>query len=125
LPEVQISYFYLLGLLNSKLSTFFLRTISTPFRGGYFALNRQYIEQLPIRTIDFTNPAEVKQHDELVRLVEQMLALHQKVAVASNPADKTLYQRQIAATDRAIDRLVYGLYNLTEEEIKIVEVSGG
>ena len=81
----------------------------------------QFIEQLPIRTIDFTNPAQVKQHDELVRLVEQMLALHQKAAAASNPADKTLFQRQIAATDRAIDRLVYGLYNLTEEEIKLVE----
>jgi hypothetical protein len=44
---------------------------------------------------------------------------------AKKPADKTLYQRQIAATDRAIDRLMYGLYNLTEEEIKIVEASGG
>jgi hypothetical protein len=55
--------------------------------------------------------------------VEQMLALHQKVATASNPAEKTMYQRQIAATDRMIDRLVYGLYNLTEEEISIIEES--
>jgi hypothetical protein len=47
--------------------------------------------------------------------------LKAKVAAASNPTDKTLYQRQIAATDRAIDRLVYGLYNLSEEEIKIIK----
>lgn len=36
-----------------------------------------------------------------------------------------MYQRQIAMTDWAIDRLVYGLYNLSEEEIKIVEGENG
>ncbi|MFA4873683.1 MAG: hypothetical protein WC659_07205 [Patescibacteria group bacterium] len=30
-------------------------------------------------------------------------------------------QRQIAATDAQIDKLVYQLYGLTEEEIKVVE----
>lgn len=34
------------------------------------------------------------------------------------------HQRQIEMTDRAIDRLVYTLYNLTEEEIKIIEAGG-
>ncbi|MBE7474926.1 MAG: hypothetical protein HS114_37810 [Anaerolineales bacterium] len=60
-----------------------------------------------------------------MRLVEHMLALHQKMAAAGNPADKQMYQRQITMTDRAIDRLVYGLYNLGEEEIKIVEGENG
>jgi hypothetical protein len=50
-----------------------------------------------------------------------MLALHKKLAAANIPADKQLYQRQIAATDRQIDALVYALYGLTEEEIEIVE----
>ena len=47
--------------------------------------------------------------------------LHQKLAAAAIPADKQLYQRQIEATDRQIDALVYELYGLTEEEIGIVE----
>ena len=34
-----------------------------------------------------------------------------------------MLQRQIAATDQQIDRLVYALYGLTEEEIRIVEQS--
>ena len=42
---------------------------------------------------------------------------------ATIPADKALYQRQIEATNRQIDTLVYGLYGLTEEEIKIAEES--
>ena len=41
------------------------------------------------------------------------------------PTDKELYQRQIDATDRQIDALVYGLCGLTDEEISIVESASG
>jgi hypothetical protein len=46
------------------------------------------------------------------------------VTAASIPGDKKLYERQIEATDRQIDALVYELYGLTEEEIAIVEGEG-
>ena len=89
LEKVEISYLYLLGLLNSHLLSAYLKSISTPFRGGYIALNRQYIEQLPIRTIDFSDPADVARHDRMVALVEQMLALHKQLAAAGTPHEKT------------------------------------
>jgi len=54
-------------------------------------------------------------------LAERKLALHRHLAEASILANKRLYQRQINATDRQIDRLVYELYGLTEGEIGIVE----
>ena len=50
---------------------------------------------------------------EIEGLVERMLALHKKLAAATIPADKQLYQRQIEPTDRQIDALVYELYGLT------------
>jgi len=71
--------------------------------------------------IDFSNPADKTRHDQMVALVERMLALHQQLAAAKTGHDKTVIQRQITATDGQIDRLVYELYGLTEEEIKIVE----
>ena len=40
---------------------------------------------------------------------------------ARTPPEKTSLERQIAATDAQIDRLVYDLYGLTADEIKIVE----
>ena len=43
------------------------------------------------------------------------------VAAAKTPHEKTVHEAQIAATDRQIDRLVYELYGLTADEIKIVE----
>ena len=50
-----------------------------------------------------------------------MLDLHKKLPLARTDHEKTLLQRQIDSTDRRIDALVYELYGLTEEEIKIVE----
>ena len=59
----------------------------------------------------------------MVTLVEQMLALHKRRAAAQTPHEQTVLQAQIDATDRQIDRLVYELYGLTEEEIGIVETA--
>jgi len=84
-------------------------------------IKKSQIVVTPIRTINFDDPADVAQHEKMVALVEQMLALHKKLAAATIPADKELYQRQIETTDRQIDALVYELYGLTGEEIAIVE----
>jgi type I restriction-modification system DNA methylase subunit len=118
--DISFSFNYLIGILNSKLSTFFLKIISTPFRGGYMALNRQYIEKLPIRTINFDDPKDISKHDEIVKHVKTMLKLHTDSDTARTPQDKELIQRQIDATDKQIDNLVYELYGLTEEEIEII-----
>ncbi len=63
-------------------------------------------------------------HDRRVTLVEQMLELHKRQA-AKSQSHQELYQRQIDATDKEIDKLVYNLYGLTEEEIRIVEGAQG
>ncbi|HUW12164.1 MAG TPA: hypothetical protein VM537_20730, partial [Anaerolineae bacterium] len=86
-----------------------------------FEYKPMYLEQLPIRTIDFHNAEDVRRHDKMVAMVKRILDLHEKLAAATIPADKELYQRQIEATDGEIDALVYELYGLTEEEITIVE----
>jgi hypothetical protein len=112
---------YVLGLLNSALLSFFLRRISTPMRGGFFRYFTQFLQQLPIHTIDFSDAADVARHDRMVALVESMLDLHKRLAAATLPDDKALYQRQIETTDRQIDALVYELYGLSDEEIAIVE----
>lgn len=54
-------------------------------------------------------------------MIEQVLALNKQLAAARTEHDQTTLQRQIAATNRQIDGLVYELYGLTEEEIGIAE----
>lgn len=122
--STQLSMKYLLGILNSRLISFLYPYVSNKMVARSFPrLSVGDVKKLPIRTIDFSDPADKARHDRMVALVEQMLSLHKKLAEAKTDHEKTNLQRQIDAADRQIDRLVYELYELTEEEIKIVEDS--
>lgn len=122
--NTNITLQYLCGLLNSKLLDYYLKQISTNFRDNYVAANKQFIKQLPIRTINFDDPADRDRHDRMVALVERMLSLHRELAAAREPHQRTALQRQIDATDAQIDALVYELYGLTDDEIAVVEGAG-
>jgi hypothetical protein len=63
------------------------------------------------------NSAAAARHARMVARVEQMLALHKRRTAARTPHEQSV----LAATDRQIDRLVYDLYGLSEEEVRIVE----
>jgi len=113
------SYLYVLGLLNSKAVDYYHKSISTNFRGGWFGYDAKIIRNIPIRKINFSDIDDVKLHDEMVKLVERMLELHKRSPRL--PQEKESLQREIESTDTRIDRLVYELYGLSEEEIRIVE----
>ena len=110
----------LLGILNSKLGWFMISNYCTQIQNGY-QLIFNYLGKIPIHTIDLSDSADATRHDRMVSLVDQMLALHKQLPEARTPHEKTGLQRQIEATDSQIDALVYELYGLTEEEIRIVE----
>lgn len=114
------SLLYILGIANSRLIAY-LHFISSPkARKGIFPkILVNDVRKLPIRQIDFNNPSEKKFHDNLVSLVEVMLDLNKKVQNATGNSKEQI-QQQIQKTDNEIDELVYKLFNLTEEEIKIV-----
>jgi REP element-mobilizing transposase RayT len=119
--EGGLSPNYVLGLLNSRLLFWRLRTISNIFRGGWITCTKQYVETIPIHKINFTEHFDVQCYDQMVTLVEHILSLHQQLASSNTPTEKTLLQRQIDTTDRQIDALVYELYDLTDEDIRFVE----
>ena len=112
---------YLLGILNSRLTTFIYRGMSSTYLGGYLRFIQQYLEQLPIRTIDFNKPSEKATHDKLVSLVNRMLELHKKKNFLPPSAERDKIESEIAVTDEKIDDIVYGLYGIMEEERKIIE----
>ena len=67
------------------------------------------------------NHADGDRRDLVVSLVECLLTLHNTCQYARTPHEQTVLAAQIAATDRQLDRLVYALYGLSEEEIRVVE----
>ncbi len=115
-PYADLSYHYLLGVLNS-------RFIGWYYRKKFQVSSEDTFPQIMIRDIlKFCIPfPQQEKHDRLVGLVERMLELNRQLQAAKTAHDKTVLQRQIDATDTQIDRHVYDLYGLTDDEIKIVE----
>ncbi|MDM8555641.1 TaqI-like C-terminal specificity domain-containing protein [Desulfococcaceae bacterium HSG7] len=112
---------YLLGILNSSVTFFLFASILPKLRGDFYEPSYVYFKKFPIRTINLSKPSEKKLHAQMINLVDQMLNLNKKINNAKLPQEKNMLQRQIQATDKQIDQLVYKLYDLTDEEIKIVE----
>jgi hypothetical protein len=57
----------------------------------------------------------------MVSLVERMLALQKSLKSTHNPQEADRLAREVESVDKSIDGLVYELYGLTEEEVKIIE----
>jgi len=121
-PVGGVSLKYLLGLINSLLlSVWFRVTFDKLQRNLFPQFKVKELASFPIRPINFTSHSDKTCHDRMVELVEQMLSLHKCLAEARVPHDKIALQQQIAVTNQQIDKLVYELYGLTEEQIKMVE----
>ena len=117
----QYHLFYLLGLINSRVATFYLQMML----GMAIEINPETARQLPIRRINFDDPADVARHDRMVEMVEEMLRLQKEHAQADALKEDRRYDlaRRIEWLDAEIDALVYELYGLTEEEIGVVEAT--
>ena len=97
----------LLGVLNSRLFNWLFST-----RFFDYEIKPVYLH---------TSPLGNTNDKQLVAAVQRMLTLHKQLASADSELQRTIVQRQIDATDVEIDRLVYGLYALTAEEIALME----
>ncbi|GAA7320273.1 class I SAM-dependent DNA methyltransferase [Helicobacter pylori] len=98
---------YLFAILNSKVIYFFMRQMASNLGEGAFRWIKQFIERLPIPQITKSNQPTA---DKIIALVDKILALKEKDPKANTQK-----------LEKEIDALVYQLYNLTDEEIKIIE----
>jgi type I restriction-modification system DNA methylase subunit len=114
-----LNYHYILGLLNSKLLDWYLRKISVRQYQTAFSYVKKYIEQIPIYPINLSNPADKSIHDRILFLVEHIQELNKQTA--RTPQENESLQREVEITEKKIDVLVYELYELTKEEIRIIE----
>ncbi|MBU0717119.1 MAG: N-6 DNA methylase [Planctomycetes bacterium] len=118
---IALNLRFILGLLGSNLLGWYWELKFYDQKRTFPKVKKQPLLSLPITGTDLSQEENKARHDRMVELVERMLALHQQLAEAKTPTDKTAIQRQIDATDRQIDQLVYELYDLTDAEIRIVE----
>jgi adenine-specific DNA-methyltransferase len=113
---------YFLGILNSILMNFFFKKYFTTKKKDIFPEFQKYqIDNLPIRIVSLNNGKDSEIYKLIIFNVSNLLDLHKRLPFAKSTHEKTTIQRQIDATDKQIDALVYELYGLTEKEIGVIE----
>ncbi|EAK0439969.1 class I SAM-dependent DNA methyltransferase [Campylobacter lari] len=103
----NLDYKYLIAILNSSLTWWFLQKTSVVMRGGFYRIKPAYIEKFCIPKINSKNE---KLANELISLVDEILNLKEQDKNANTKIQED-----------KINFIVCKLYNLNEEEIKIIE----
>lgn len=112
---------FILGVLNSALISWYsYRFIfANAIRTMHF--DSPVTKKIPFCKLDLNERSDKIKYDKICEAVNVLIKLNKEIATAKTPQEKTALQRQIDALDKQIDQLVYQLYGLTEEEIRIVE----
>jgi len=111
---------FLLGIINSRLASWYMYRFVYGFAIRTMHFDATSTDRLPIPKIDLANPQHKSRHDHLVALVTQLLKAKEKEALAAGNALEII-RRKCVTLDRQTDALVYELYGLSEEEIRLVE----
>ena len=112
-PEYNLKY--ILALLNSSTLNFRYKSIGKQTGGGIYEYFANGVGKLPIP------PANTEQQAMLCALVDQMTTAQEQLGSAISDSDKKFLQQRVDVLDKQINAVVYGLYGLTEDEVKVVE----
>ncbi len=113
LTSDNVNLKYLLGCLNSRVFNYEFKQTGI-FLGHAFEWKKQYVEQVRIPAITPLNKSLAR---KIEAFVDEILAINQNAICLESPVT----QSKARECEKQIDRLVYQLYNLTDEEIALVE----
>lgn len=112
---------YLLGILNSKLNYYLFEKILPKLRGGFFEPSSVFFLKFPIPKIDNADKTRSVLSQKIIDFVDSLLSIQKELSLTKTDSDKKHLEHKAELLDKQIDALVYQLYGLDEEEIKIVE----
>jgi len=110
----SVTNHFLLAVLNHPLCEAFVRTNTSPFRGGYYSHGKQFIKDLPI---PFATNAE---RQTIEALVMQLIDTLASATVARTPHQVTMLERQAIDLRTRIETHVTNLFGLSADDMNIV-----
>ena len=119
--DTNINLKYLLSIINSKLMSYYLDIEIKSAKKIFPKIPIANLEKLPIKNLNLDDKQDKEIHDKLVNLVDSIIDLNKKLSSEKNPNTIEMLNARIQAVDKAIDKIVYSLYNLTDEDIRVIE----
>lgn len=108
-----VSNHFLLAILNHPIAEAFVRTNTSPFRGGYYSHGKQFIAPIPIPI-----PGE-PERIAIEQLVDRLIETLQAAKVARTPHERQLQEREAADIRGQVEAAVSGLYSLSPTDVEV------
>ena len=121
-PEYELSIFYLQAVLCHPIVEAMVRSIASVFRGGYYSHGKQFIKDLPIPTVDFSDKDQKTAHDRLVSRVKALIKAKGELAAARIPKRISYYRRRRDFLTREIIALVGDMLGVSEADYQTAEL---
>ncbi len=110
---INLKFIY--SLFSSKVLNFVFKLMGSPLGTGGYDINKYFVEELPIV---FNDELE----EQIVELTDKSIELHTLLNGESIPPNQRLVlEKQLNVVDKEIEQLIYQLYDLNDDEIKIIE----
>ena len=112
---------FILAIVNSKLISWYSYRFIFGLAIRTVQFDNPTTSRIPMPVIDLSNPSHKEVHDKIVVLVDNIIELNKKVNTEKNPNSLNMINRQISACEKQLDNLIFSIYNLNDEEKKIIE----
>ena len=121
LPADGYEFDYLLGLLNSRLLDWMVKQTATSMRGGWYSFESRFIRDLPIASAAGASGQGDEARQSIVACVRTLQSISEQLRMAQTEQEVAGLRREFDAIDARVDRLVYKLYAVSEDEIALIE----
>ena len=109
---VEESIFYVQAILNHWLMELLVKKTASTFRGGYYSHGKQFIAELPIRRIDFSDKSQKILHDSIVEKVHRLENVILHIDNSGNSSQKKVLERAATNIEKELSALVDTLYDV-------------
>lgn len=114
------SIYYLAGLLSHPILEAMVKSRASEFRGAYYSHGKQFIENLPIRTIDFTDADEKKAHNNICKIVKSIITTKQSLKGIKIYAKQKVMHRKLNRLYNNLFTQIDALYGVSQEDIDCI-----
>jgi len=120
-PGEQYSILYILGLLAHPALEAMIKAGASEFSGAYYSHGQQFIENIPIKTVDFNNSEESEVYEDIINRVNILLEIQERIETDSSSTTRTVLQRRMDTERTALEDVVSSWYGITRDDINSVQ----
>lgn len=113
------SIYYILGILSHPLFENMVKAGASEFRGNYYSHGKQFIENLPIRIINFEHKKDVTAYEKIIDLVKELIKSKHQYNSALD-SKRTVFRRKIELLQDKLLKLINELYGIDDDDFESV-----